>query len=159
MVTGQTASMEDYLETIAMLSAQRRVVRVSHISRALRVSMSSVTSALKRLAEDGLVIHEPYGYIELTVEGEKIAHDVFHMHEALRRFLTGILGVEPDVANEDACKMEHAVSRSTRNRLSKFVEFALTNPQGHPEWLDHFSYYYIHGKRPQECHARRSGEE
>ena len=159
MVTGQTASMEDYLETIAVLSDQRRVVRVSHISKALSVSMPSVTSALKRLAEDGLVSHEPYGHVELTVEGEKIAHDVSHMHEALRQFLTGILGVEPDVADEDACKMEHAVSRSTRNRLSKFVEFALTSPRGHPEWLDHFSFYYQHGKRPQECHARDSGEE
>ena len=151
MVTGQTASMEDYLEAIAMLREEQRVVRVSHISRMLGVSMPSVTSALKRLTEEGLVDHEPYGHVELTKEGAKIAKDVLHSHEALRQFLTDILGVDAETARGDACGMEHAISPSTRDRMSKFVEFVLGNPKGRPDWLKNFNYYFEHDEPPQEC--------
>ena len=154
MVRGQSASMEDYLEAIAFLREERPVVRVSHISKALSVSMPSVTSALRKLMEEGLVDHEPYGHVELTVEGERIARDVIHRHEALRRFLTEILGVDPDIAKEDACKMEHSISPPSRDRLSMFVEFVLANPKRPPEWVKNFNYYFEHGELPEECLAR-----
>ncbi|MFC1935296.1 metal-dependent transcriptional regulator [Chloroflexota bacterium] len=151
MVTGQTASMEDYLEAIAWLRKERRVVRVSHISRALGVTMPSVTLALKRLMADGLVEHERYGHVELTAEGDRIGEDVIRRHEALRQFLSEILGVDPDTAIEDACKMEHSLSPSSRDRLSRFVEFVLSNQRGQPEWLRNFNYYFEHGEPPEEC--------
>jgi len=154
MVTGQTASMEDYLEAIAALRDKRQVVRVSHISKALGVSMPSVTSALRKLTEEGLVDHERYGHVELTAEGEGIARDVIHRHEALRQFLTEILGVDPVTAREDACKMEHSLSPSSRDRLSKFVEFVLANPKGLPHWVKNFKHYFEHGELPEECLAR-----
>ena len=154
MVTEQTASMEDYLEAIVWLREERKVVRVSHISKALGVTMPSVTSALKRLMDEGLVVHERYGHVELTAEGDRIGEDVIHRHEALRRFLSEILGVNPDTAGEDACKMEHSLSPSSRDRLSKFVEFVLANPRGQPEWLKNFKHYFEHSEPSEECLAR-----
>jgi len=146
--------MEDYLEAIAVLRDERGVVRVSHISRALDVSMPSVTAAVKKLADEGLVEHEPYGHVELTADGDAIARDVFRRHEALRRFLAEVLGVERDAAEEDACRMEHVISPSTRDRLSKFIEFVLGNPRGTPEWVGHFNHYFEHGEITETCRAR-----
>lgn len=154
MTTGQTSSMEDYLEAIAFLRAGKARVRVSTISRMLGVKMPSVTSALKKLAEEGLVVHERYGDVTLTREGDTIAADVIHRHEALTRFLAEILGLDSQTAAEDACKMEHAISPGTRDRLSRFVEFVLSAPK-EPEWLRNFNYYVKHGERPAVCQDRR----
>jgi len=132
--------MEDYLEAIAFLRADEERARVSTISRMLGVKMPSVTSALKKLAEEGLVVHERYGDVTLTEEGDAIATDVIHRHEALTRFLAEILGVDQQTAAEDACKMEHAISPGTRYRLTKFVEFVLSGPS-ETDWLTHFGQY------------------
>ena len=159
MVPSQTASMEDYLEAIAILHDQRQVVRVSHIGKALGVTMPSVTSAISRLTEEGFVTHERYGHVELTPKGYRIARNVVHRHEALRRFLAEILGVDPDTAEEDACKMEHSLSPSSQERLSKFLDFVLENPRGRPEWLENFRYYFGHGEPPGRCLARCYGKD
>jgi DtxR family Mn-dependent transcriptional regulator len=154
MIIQHNASMEDYLERIAMLAQEHGVARVTQLSRALAVKKPSVTAALHKLSERGLVNHEKYGYVELTAEGKRIAQDVFRRHEALRKFLVEILGVDPDTARKDACNMEHFISPVTTNRLAKFVEFVLTCPQGRPEWLKGFNYYFEHGKRGEVYMAR-----
>ena len=74
MERAKTASMEDYLEAIAVLRGKGKVVRVKQISRALGVKMPSVTSAMRKLSEEGLVKHERYGYMELTAEGNRAAN-------------------------------------------------------------------------------------
>ena len=154
MVKGQTASMEDYLEAIATIGEGKRVVRVKELSEALGVKMPSITSALKKLSEQGLVEHERYGYVTLTEEGNKIAADVIRRHETLSRFLAEILGVAPNIAQEDACKMEHSLSQTSLERLAKFLEFVLTCPRGEPVWLKGFDYYFEHGERSEEYLAR-----
>ena len=123
-----SASMEDYLESIIMLGEGKEAVRVSQMSKALGVKMPSVTSALKKLSKQGLVEHQRYGRVQLTPDGEKIAKDIFQRHEALRRFFTEILSIDPEVAAKDACKMEHSVSPVTQRKLAKFVELVLTRP-------------------------------
>ena len=147
----QSASMEDYLEAIALLSEADKAVRVTEISKALGVKKPSVTSALTKLAQEGLIEHERYGQARLTVRGGRIARDVFHRHETLRHFLTEILKVDPEIATNDACKMEHTASPVTMERLTKFVEFVLNRPRGEPEWLKNFDYYLEHNKLPKEC--------
>jgi len=151
--------MEDYLEGIAMLAKERGVVRVTTLSKALVVKKPSVISALKKLSGKGLIKHERYGYVELTAEGGKIAEDVCRRHEALGKFLIEILGVDPDIAWEDACEMEHFISPVTLKKLAKFVEFMLTCPQGKPEWLKAFDYYLGHGKRAEDYLARCQRED
>jgi DtxR family Mn-dependent transcriptional regulator len=154
MVTEQTASMEDYLEAIAMLVEEKGVARVSQLSRRLGVRMPSVTAALKKLSEQRLVEHERYGYIRLTPEGNKVAADVWRRHKILNQFLTEILNIDPDIAQDDACKMEHSVSPTSLERLAKFVEFVLSCPRGEPVWLKNFDYYFEHGERSEEYMAR-----
>jgi len=146
--------MEDYLEAIALLRGEGGVVRVKQISQALGVKKPSVTSALKKLSEEGLVEHERYGHVRLTAEGDEVAQDVIRRHETLRRFLTEILSIEPQIAGEDACKIEHAISATTLERLANFLEFVLNCPRGKPEWLKGFNYYLEHGERPEEHLAR-----
>jgi len=129
METKHSSSMEDYLESILLLREGKEAVRVSQMSKALRVKMPSVTSALKKLSEQGLVKHKRYGRVQLTPDGEKIAEDIFRRHEALRRFLTKILNVDPEIAADDACKMEHSISPVTQEKLAKFVEVVLNRPE------------------------------
>lgn len=158
MATQQTPSMEDYLEAIVLLSEGSKAVKVTEISNALGVKKPSVTSALARLAESGLVTHKRYGSVELTPEGERIARDVYWRHETLRHFLVNILNVELAVAEEDACRMEHVLSRISLSKLAKFIEFVLNCPQGKPECLIGFDYYLEHGKRDREIVAKCRGE-
>jgi len=154
METKHSASMEDYLESILLLGERKEGVRVSQMSKALGVKMPSVTSALKKLSQQGLVKHERYGQVQLTADGEKIAEDVFHRHEALRRFLTEILNIDPEIAVEDACKMEHSISPATQEKLAKFIDFVLSRPKVQPEWLKMFERYANYGETPEECVAR-----
>jgi DtxR family Mn-dependent transcriptional regulator len=144
--------MEDYLESIIMLRrGKKEAVRVSQMSQALGVKMPSVTGALKKLSEEGLVEHQRYGRVKLTPEGEKVAQDVFRRHEALRRFLEEILSVDAEIAADDACKMEHAISPLTQKRLAKFIEFVLSRPKVQPYWLKMFDRYVNYGEVPEGC--------
>jgi DtxR family Mn-dependent transcriptional regulator len=151
MVREQTASMEDYLEAVAVLREEGKAVRVKQISQALGVKMPSVTAALRKLSDDGLVEHQPYGYVELTAKGDEVAQDVIHRHDVLRRFLTDILNIDPEAAREDACHMEHSISAVTLERLAMFLEFVEACPEDEPLWLRNYSYYLEHGELPGEC--------
>jgi len=150
MITGQTASMEDYLEAIAKLG---------EVETELGVKKPSVSAALYKLSEDGLVEHRKYGHVELTGEGQRIAEDVIHRHEVLFRFLSEILGVDREIAQVDACKLEHWLSESSILRLTKFVEFILTCPRGEAVLLEGFNYYFENGERIEELVAKCLEEE
>ena len=151
MESKPTASMEDYLESIIMLRQGKKAVRVSQMSQALGVKMPSVTGALKKLSEEGLVQHPRYGRVQLTPEGEKVAQDVLRRHQALRRFLQEILSVDADTAESDACRMEHAISPPTQKRLADFIDFVLSRPNVHPYWLKMFERYVQYGEIPEGC--------
>ena len=141
-------SMEDYLETISFLKEKNKVARVKDISASLNVKASSVTSALAILSKSNLVIHERYGYVQLTPEGERLAQIVAEKHKVLIEFLTKVLDISPKIAAKDACKMEHSISPQTFEKLTKFMEFIKTSPvEGRPEWLQGVDYYLKTGKR------------
>jgi DtxR family Mn-dependent transcriptional regulator len=150
----QTASMEDYLEAVAMLQGKDKVVRVSQISRKLKVKMPSVTSALKKLSEQKLVEHERYGHIKLTPEGDKVARDVVRRHEALTRFFIQALSIDRQTAEEDACKIEHVISPISLERVIKFIEFVEACPLGEANFPKRYQYYLEHGQPPEECRER-----
>ena len=145
----QTTSVEDYLKAIALLGKKTKVVRVTEIGKMLKVKAPSVTEALTKLSEAELVKHQKYGGVELTDEGARIARDVHRRHEVLSRFLAEILNVHPEIAEQDACGMEHALSAASLSRMAKFVEFLSNCPLGTPECLKGFNYYFEHGEREQ----------
>lgn len=143
-----SSSMEDYLEAIAALKKENDIARVRDISRMLGVKSSSVNSALRTLSKKGLVRHEKYGYVNLTPTGEEIARKVQGRHDILLKFLTEILNINDDEALQDACKMEHAISSKTFDRLTKFIQFVEPGlNSGRPQWLKSFKHYLKTGKK------------
>lgn len=117
----QSAAMQDYLEAILNISETAGVVRVTDIAAELKIAKASVSQALSNLKKLGLVNQEPYGAVELTCTGKKQAFEIRHRHHVLRDFLE-TLGVDTEIADEDACLMEHVVSKETIDKLIKFFE-------------------------------------
>jgi DtxR family transcriptional regulator, Mn-dependent transcriptional regulator len=115
-------NMEDYLEAISKLQREKNYVRVKDIAKEMMVKMPSVTGALKALTDRNLVRHEKYEYVELTEDGIKIADEIKRRHDLISKFLTHILKIDPEIAEKDACKIEHSVSPITVERLIKLVE-------------------------------------
>jgi DtxR family Mn-dependent transcriptional regulator len=115
-----TQSLEDYLEMVSFLSDEGDV-RVTAIAARLGVSKPSVLSALKVLEERGLLEHERYGTVSLTQKGVRQAAQIRDRHAILNSFLRDILGVSPDVAEKDACEMEHRLSEETLSKIRALV--------------------------------------
>ncbi|MEA1921457.1 MAG: metal-dependent transcriptional regulator [Pseudomonadota bacterium] len=116
-----TSNMEDYLEAILNLQQEQRVARVKDVAKLLNVKMPSVTGAMKGLAEKGLVNYERYSYLTLTEAGEKIARDVGERHKTFYSFLTKVLQIDHQTAELDACRLEHATSRETFEKIKEFT--------------------------------------
>lgn len=117
-----SSSLQDYLETILNLSMQEGPVRVTDIANELNIAKASVTNALSLLKEQGYIMHEKYGTVELTEIGRKAGWAVKKRHEVLVEFLEGVLGVNHQTAEEDACLMEHSISTETLEKLVSFLE-------------------------------------
>ncbi|NPA24789.1 MAG: metal-dependent transcriptional regulator [Deltaproteobacteria bacterium] len=116
-----TSNMEDYLEVIMNLQEEQKVARVRDVAQRLKVKMPSVTGAMKGLAEKGLVNYERYSYLTLTEAGEKIAREIGERHKTFYSFLTDVLKLDQKTAELDACRLEHATSRKTFERLKEFT--------------------------------------
>ncbi len=114
--------MEDYLEAILVISKDNKVVRVTDVAKKLGVKKPSVVVALKKLKEQGLIIQERYGYIELTDEGKKVAEEIYKRHVTLLSFFTKVLGIPEEQAEQEACVMEHYLSQESLDKLESFVE-------------------------------------
>ena len=102
-------SAENYLETILILSKKLPVVRSVDIANELGFKKSSVSIAMKNLREKNHITVTDAGFIYLTDSGKEIAEMIYERHELLTDFL-GKLGVNPEVAAEDACRIEHVIS-------------------------------------------------
>ncbi len=146
-----SASLEDYLEAIFHIAAQKQAAKAKDIARRLKVSSSSVTGALHALAEKGLINYAPYDLITLTAAGKAAAGKIIRRHEVLRNFFVRVMAVEKNAAEEAACRMEHVISQDILERLVQFVDFVETCPRGGAEWLEGFSYRCQHGKNKDEC--------
>ncbi|MEG2857440.1 MAG: metal-dependent transcriptional regulator [Clostridia bacterium] len=117
-----SASSQDYIEAILELTRESTRIRSVDIAEQLSVSRASVSRALGVLKSAGLIEQERYGDIALTELGELEARAVRERHTALRTFLVDMLGVPSDIAERDACRMEHCVSAETLQRLKNYIE-------------------------------------
>jgi len=151
MLSKQSSRMDGYLEAIALLGQQEKAVRVTQISKALGVKKSSVTSALRKLSEEGLVEHERYGYVELTASGEKVAKGMIRRHKTLSCFFIQALGIDGETAEEDACKIKHVISPLSMERVTKFIEFIEACPFGEANFSKWYRYFLEHGQTSEEC--------
>ncbi len=119
-----TASLEDYLETIFHLVEKHHAARPIDISKEMNVGKSSVTEALRSLAEKKLINYEPYSKVTLTYQGQKVAQEVVLKHKILYDFLHEILGVDKQEAKKNACEIEHVISENVLEKLVDFIEFS-----------------------------------
>lgn len=125
-----TSALEDYLETIYELVRDQKFARVKDIAQARKVRAGSVTPAMKRLADLGLIRYVQREYIDLTPAGEAEARRVYARHQLMTRFFEQILGVESKAAEADACAMEHSLSPEGMDRLTRLFEFLDLCPEG-----------------------------
>ena len=119
MLLGQ--SSEDYLETVLELEQLHGVVRSIDIAKKLGVSRPSVNKAINNLKEAGMVTQQSYGDIRLTVIGRQTAQEIIYRHMLIKKFLITVLHLDPDIAETDACKIEHILSPQTIESLEKFI--------------------------------------
>ena len=105
-------SGEMYLETILILSQKKPVVRSIDISDEMNYSKPSVSRAIKLLRENRYINVDKNGFITLTKSGREIAERIYERHVVLTKILTD-LGVNPEIASEDACRIEHVISEET----------------------------------------------
>lgn len=113
-------SAENYLEAILILNRRSGEVHAIDIAAELNFSKPSVSIAMKKLRENGYVEISEVGHITLTPAGQEIAERIYERHTFLSAWLTS-MGVDPVVAAEDACRMEHVISSESFEAIRAFV--------------------------------------
>ena len=124
--------VEEYLEAISKRQRTEMPVSTSSLAADLGVSLPAVTDMMQRLAAEGLIEYEPNKGATLTAEGSRAAMTTIRRHRLWERFLTDILGLKWDRVHEEACRLEHATSPETEDRLASLIGQTDTCPHGHP---------------------------
>ncbi|MBD5466201.1 MAG: metal-dependent transcriptional regulator [Lachnospiraceae bacterium] len=115
-------SAENYLETILLLQRDKGTVRAIDVARALGYSKPSVSRAMGILRNEGMLEVEDNGALVLTKEGSKKAKALLDRHETITRFLMMTTDVDQEIAEQDACKMEHFLNEKTFKGIKKFIK-------------------------------------
>ena len=116
-------AFERYLEAIYEVGEMADgEVRVKDIAASLGVSKPSMSEMVDRLVENQLVTHDKYQHIKLTAKGRRIAKGLDRKHETIKHFFIDVLGVDAEVADKDACEIEHVISDVTLNKLVEYLE-------------------------------------
>ncbi|WP_373500356.1 metal-dependent transcriptional regulator [Desulfococcus sp.] len=152
---GLSENLENYLETILELQRGNTVARVKDIAEKIGVLSGTVTSALRTLSDKGLINYKPYSFITLTAEGEKIAVEILRRHHVIKDFLHSVLLLDEGRAEENACRMEHAMDKIAINRLVQFIEYVHKCPRAGDDWIANFKTFFsrekITGASCSEC--------
>ncbi len=148
-----SASLEDYIEAIYHIVAEKQVARGKDISARLNVSGASVTEALRALAKRGLINYAPYEVITITPSGREIAEDVIHRHNTLKQFFTDVLAIEETIAEQGACRIEHAAPPKIIDRMIDFIRFLEVCPRGGKELINGFASFCEQGRTRADCDA------
>jgi DtxR family Mn-dependent transcriptional regulator len=146
-----SASLEDYIEAIYHIVDEKLVARSKDIASRLGVSRASVTEALRALAKKDLINYAPYEAITMTEQGRKAAEDVIYRHDSLKRFFIEVLAIDEKMAEEAACKVEHAAPPVVISRMIEFIKFLQACPRGGDDLLKNFGTYCLEGTTKGDC--------
>ena len=113
-------SGEMYLETIYVLTKKSNSVRAIDVAEEMGYSKPSISRAIGILKQGGYVVTDDHGFLSLTESGREVAEKIYERHTILSNFLIHI-GVSPETADEDACKVEHILSDETFDAIKKFA--------------------------------------
>ena len=120
-------SGEDYIETIYLLKKKKGLVRSIDVANELGFSRPSVSRAVGLLKEQGLITMDDSGELNLTEEGKRVAKKVYEKHTNLTTFLMMTAGVNAEIAENDACRIEHIISPETFKGIKKYIKEHKTN--------------------------------
>ena len=112
---------ETYIERMYELKKEKGYIRAVDLAKIMGVKPSSVTEMLRKLSGEGLVIYEKYRIIDLTPKGVELAKKLEERHRAIRKLLVYV-GVDEKTADEDACKIEHVISKNTAKKIIEFSQ-------------------------------------
>ena len=146
-----SASLEDYIEAIYHIVEEKLVARSKDIASRLGVSRASVTEALRALAKKELINYAPYEAITMTEQGKKVAEDVIYRHETLKRFFVEVLSIDRKIAEEAACRVEHAAPPVVISRMIDFIKFLQVCPRGGDDLLKGFGDFCHDGTTREDC--------
>ncbi len=118
-----TAGLEDYIEAIYVAEIEKRPLKGAELARTLNISRASVSEALAKLVSKGLITYESYGTVTLTPKGKSEAIKVYNTHNILKNFFEAVLGISPEEASENACRIEHIISPNILKRIGDFTSF------------------------------------
>lgn len=127
------------MELLYSLQKKGERVHTNDVANALGINPASVTEVFHKLCDEGYIDYERYGGVTLTDKGRKVARETQKRHDALKEFLL-LLGVKEDVAEKDACEMEHILHTSTMDMIVKFVE-VIRHCNVTPFWLERLKDY------------------
>jgi DtxR family Mn-dependent transcriptional regulator len=127
-----TQAVEDYLKAVFMLGAAGEVVTTSAVARRLGVAVPSASAMVKRLSQQGLLEHEPYGEVRLTGDGERRALRVVRRHRLVETFLNQVLGMPWDEVHDEAEQLEHVISERLEARIAALLGDPDRDPHGDP---------------------------
>ncbi len=130
-----TKSLEDYLEVVYVLIHEKRRARVRDIATTLKVKMPSVVKGISELKKLELVTQEPYGDVELTAKGRRLATIILNRHTKIREFLV-MIGVSRRIADKDACLMEHILSAETMDKIRDYIKKGPPQPKTAPARIE-----------------------
>ncbi|MBN2056472.1 metal-dependent transcriptional regulator [bacterium] len=150
-------NLQEYLEIVYQLIRDKGAARIRDLARAKRVSTSAVITALRRLNEAGLVNYAARELVTLTEQGRRLSHKLEQRHQFLARFLHNVLGLENQLAEQEACNLEHHLSVVTLERLEAFFEFINSCPRGGVNIVEQFRQCHPERGRVIDCHVRRRG--
>ncbi len=114
-------SAEDYIKTIYILKDRLECVRSIDVANELGFSRASVSAAMSNLKKKGIIIMQRNGEIEFTESGKTIAQEIYERHATLSELLQAVAGVDERTAREDACKIEHFLSKSTLDGIRQYI--------------------------------------
>jgi DtxR family Mn-dependent transcriptional regulator len=143
---GLSENLEDYLETILILQNENTVARVKDIAEKLGVLSGTVTTALRSLSEKSLINYKPYSFITLTKKGKTIANEILRRHIVVKNFLQSVLLLDESKAEENACRMEHAMDKDAINRLVQFIDYINQCPRTGEDWIENFNIFFAQNK-------------
>ena len=133
---------EEYLEALYILWKRDGAIRVKGLAEILSVKPPSIVEYLDRLARKGLVKYVRHEVITLTDKGIELAEGIYRRHTALKDFLTMFLRLPEDVAEEDACSIEHELHEVTVRRVMRVVDYFKRKPEEMEKLLDLLSNAY-----------------
>lgn len=116
-------ALESYLEAIADIQNEQGAVSPSVLAEKMGCKRSSVTSALQRLAENGLINYHTYRPVTLSQKGKEVIESLDKYHKILANFFENVLGLEEEFSQKEACRLEHQISPKTIERIAEYVEF------------------------------------